>query len=152
MKILVHSHKFEISEPYAPGHKLTQAEAKALNSLRARRIARQADYKLHRGVLTSPKQLELAQGVVTDLDKNFSFEGQRSPSPRPSAFETKLWEVARERVQETLGHYPSEISGGDLFQSMLNHPEVREEALRRASLAQELAETQMAEILGVTSP
>jgi hypothetical protein len=78
-----------ISAPYSAGHAINDAEAKALNTIRAENIGNNVrkainDLKagLPEGVELTAEQLAAIQKQVSDYDANYVFEMRTSTGPR----------------------------------------------------------------------
>lgn len=86
-EIVVAGVTLSISAPYAAGHAVTEAEARALNTIRAENIGnniRKAinDAKEKAGGALTPEQIASIQAQVTDYDGKYVFEMRAAASPR----------------------------------------------------------------------
>lgn len=157
MQIQIGSYSFPISEPFAEGHQLSPAEAKALNSLRADRLRNILYKRLQKwegkeGGLLTPEAFTLFEEEAREIEENFQFQSHNMAQPKRHTLQGEILEVAREASRQALqrnGEAPEptekEIEAG--AQELLSDPRIVEEARRRFEIQQEVAKSALSELL-----
>ena len=159
MRIRVQGIIFDISAPYTEGHKLSAAEANALNQMRAENVANNVRPAVKRvaqelwgqdslpGEQTVPEELfNNLQEKVTSYDKvyHFGMSGTRSTDPVVAmANRLARGAVARKIKSEgmTVKEYRDQNGKNayrDLIAKVAAMPQVRAEAERQVRLSQDL--------------
>lgn len=102
MLIQTSHYQFTISEPFAEGYRLTAAEAKALNSLRADRLRSALAKRLAKYPTCGPAQLiseehlrELTE-EVRQMDEKFVFVSNPKVEPKAATLEDEIEATRRE--------------------------------------------------------
>lgn len=141
MIIRIKHYQFTLSEPFAPGHQLTGAEAQALNALRAENIrnnfAKRVDKAiavLLPGEVLSAEALRELQVVLGTYDSGYGFVGKHEPRLKLSALEVEIRAVAQERVEEQARGLGKDLDSSELESlvgQMASVPGVQEEARLR---------------------
>lgn len=89
MIIHIHSHRFEISEPYSAGQTLGEAEAQALNALRAQGV-RNNCYRVVPNKILLGEELRAARAAVEEYDRGYAIALRNGPATRRVTFEDEL--------------------------------------------------------------
>lgn len=105
MRIKIKQYSFEISSPFAEGSVLTQAEAQALNALRAENIRNNMSRVVERetaaipeGGLLSTDAVAGLQAQITRYDERYKFPLRFAAEPSGGAIEAEARNVAEERL------------------------------------------------------
>lgn len=139
MHIQIRQYQFPISEPFAEGHKLTVAEARALNMYRADRIRRILWRKVELAVASLPEGTLLAETHLGSLraeakriDEAYSF----SAAGNGYREKTGTIEVEARRLVEDLGGLSEEeVKAKALDPKILEEARIRVEARSRIAAA-----------------
>ncbi len=92
---------FEISQPYAAGHTLTEAEAKALNQVRSENIGNNVREKVKE--LLAANDEAGAKALVSEKDSGYEFTlAQVSASAKLDPIEREARNIAKEIVKAKL--------------------------------------------------
>lgn len=98
------AYQFQISDPFTAGHPLTEAEATALNGLRAENIRNnlanhvaKATAALPAGTLLGPDELQALAEIATKYDSDYEF-GPKRKYTRQGPIEAEAKTIARARV------------------------------------------------------
>lgn len=105
MRIKIKQYSFEISSPFAEGTILTQAEAQALNALRAENIRNNMSRVVERetaaipeGGLLSTDAVAGLQAQITRYDERYKFPLRFAAEPSGGAIEAEARNVAEEQL------------------------------------------------------
>lgn len=157
MKIRISQYAFEVGEPYQAGHVITAIEAKELNRLRAENIRNnvrrifvdQALQNVPDGqLLDANKLFDLIQKVES-YARLYAFGGGAS-KPKITWFEQQLREYAAELVETELRALEMKLEPAALdlaIEDRCKRPEVIEEARRRATIASDVAQQELQDLL-----
>jgi len=159
MKIRINQYFFGIGSKYRAGHELTQNEADALNGLRAENIRNnvkrwidEATRGLAPGELLTPDAISSLQDKVSEYARDYEFgpRGEPKGGIRKTAFEIELLAIATARVEEqarSMDITLSEEGFQEAVESQMKLAIVVEEARRRVSARQELAQQALQSLL-----
>lgn len=159
MKIRIGNYPFNIPQRYRVGHELSQNEADALNGLRAENIRNnvkrwvdEATRGLQPGELLTPDAISALQDRVSEYAASYEFGVRAEPKGgvRKTAFEIELLAIAQERVESqarAMGIELSEEGLAEAVESQMKLAIVIEEARRRVSARQELAQQALQSLL-----
>lgn len=159
MKIRIDQYAFAISTKYRAGHELSQNEADALNGLRAENIRNNVKRKVDEakkdllpGELLTPDALSALQDYVSEYARDYEFGPKSEPKGgiRKTAFEIELLAIAQARVEEQARQMEitlSEEGFAEAVESQMKLAIVIEEARRRVSARQELAQQALQSLL-----
>lgn len=127
--INIHGEAFEVSTPYAEGHTITAAEAKALNQVRAENIANNVRKAVKAALESENPEEALAQvhAAFAEYDKNYEFtlasaRGSRStmtPLEKEALKVAKAWLVQKLREAGTTLKAYTEANGKDAVQAKI---------------------------------
>ena len=159
MQIRVQGIIFDISAPYREGHKLSAAEAGALNQMRAENVANNVRPTVKKVTQelwgqdslpvdrTVPKELfRKLQDRVTSYDKKYHFgmSGTRSTDPIVAMANKLARDAVARRIKSegmTVKEYRDQ-NGNDAYRDLIAKvaamPQVRAEAERQVRLSQDL--------------
>lgn len=104
MKIQVSDYEFTLSDRYASGSVVNEAEAKALNVERGERIRNFVQRRLNKlhlepgTILTGEARADLYAHVAR-LDESFEFESRERTKPKVGTLEAEIREVAGEEAR-----------------------------------------------------
>jgi hypothetical protein len=159
MKIRINQYAFSIPLRFRAGHELSQNEADALNGLRAENIRNnvkrwidEATKGLPPGELLTPDALSALQDRVSEYARDYEFgpKGEPKGGIRKTAFEIELLAIATSRVEEqarAMDITLSEEGFAEAVESQMKLAIVIEEARRRVSARQELAQQALQSLL-----
>lgn len=98
---IIHGVAFELSQPYAEGHILTPAEARALNQVRSENIGNNVREKLKE--LLEAGDNDGAAKLVAERDADYVFNmSSGTGSVKRDPIETEARKIARELIKENL--------------------------------------------------
>ncbi len=98
---IIHGTAFEISQPYAEGHILTAAEARALNQVRSENIGNNVREKLKE--LLDAGDTAAATTLVAERDAEYVFNmSSGSGAVKRDPIETEARKIARDLIKESL--------------------------------------------------
>lgn len=151
--IRIRQYTFELTDVFATGHQITEAEAFALNTLRAenirnnvsRKVLEEAE-KLPYGTLLPVALLETLQSYITDYADTYQFALPTVVKNRVGALEREIQYVAEIAVAQVM-----EVTdpGWDAaLERAKGLPEIKEEARRRLEAKQAIAQSSIEELLG----
>lgn len=107
MRILISHYQFDLGEWFAEGHRLTAAEAEAVNEWRSRciiwnfqRAVSTAARHLPTGEFLSDETLAELQRQISELDKRYIY--RRQADRRQGAIEAAAEEIARRETHASL--------------------------------------------------
>lgn len=159
MKIRIDQYFFNIPTRYRVGHELSQNEADALNGLRAENIRNnvkrwvdEAKKTVPIGELLTPDSISALQDRVSEYASEYEFgpKGEPKGGVRKTAFEIELLAIATARVEEQARAMSIELSPegmAEAVESQMKLAIVIEEARRRVSARQELAQQALQSLL-----
>lgn len=152
--IQVGSYSFSVSEPYMEGHRLTAAEAKALNSQRTERVRNIISKRLKTkfgGKLLLPQELLEFNSEAALVDRDFSFVAHASTQVQRNTLQGAIWDVAleaaRERLLRTMDE-PSDEQIEEAAKALLDDVNIISEGRRRFSAIQEVTKSALADLMG----
>lgn len=128
LSIRLKHYQFIVTSPFAEGTVLTQAEAEALNALRAENIRAVANKLLGQivpqgaGDLLTPVQLADLQARITEYDHKYSFPLKHRPRQRQSDIDAEARQIAEER-------YDSEVRQLGWIDARIKHPTMTKEEI-----------------------
>src|SRR5215472_4253233 len=140
--IRIQQHSFQLSDPYQEGHRLTAAEAAALNTLRAENIRNNMS-KVLRGLGSKALQGKALQDFTQRVelyDQQYKFF-TRTEKKNLDQLEKKVQEVAKERArEEAIKRGLPPLDGIFLIDELAQRDDVRQEALHRLEVEQRVAQ------------
>lgn len=111
---IIDGESFEITWPYAAGHTLTDAEAKALNQVRSENIGnnlrsavKEAKEKAEKGDATAMAELRTA---VAEYDREYTFALGGTPARKLDPVEREARNIANEYIKADLAKKGRKIS------------------------------------------
>ena len=157
MKIRIRSHQFTISEPFFPGHPLSEVEAQALNAMRADRVKRCVEravlaklaVSLDGTSLTEAEHAEL-QDSIRQFDKGYRFSARHVLMGQQVAVDLEARAVAREHLIEAMNRQGQEIDPEVLeieIENLVHLDWVQEQARARAGAKARVAQEALEELL-----
>lgn len=156
LSIRISHYSFPLSSPFEPGHQLSEAEAAALNALRAENIrnllshhVRKAQQALPEGKLLSEEALEELRSHCRRLDAEYRF-GQRRSVPRQGTIEKEAQAISRGFAAAALrsrGEEPSEAAIEEEAKRLAESPAVLAEARRRVEESARVATAAIADLI-----
>lgn len=158
-EITIAKHVFTVSQPYAAGHVVTEAEAKALNQVRAENIRNNMASKVAIAYGDAPTEeitAETIGQIVADYDAAYVFTlasvgGGRKPT---DPVETEALRMARQTLTDALRKKGTtlkavtEASGKDKIDAKIAEIAAREDIRKAAKKAVEQRNKQADDILG----
>lgn len=144
LSIRLKHYQFIVTSPFAEGTVLTQAEAEALNALRAENIRAVANKLLAQvtpagaGDLLTREQLADLQARITEYDHRYAFPLKHRPRSRQSDIDAEARAIAEERLDAEIRRFgATEFANPRYRQNMVETyaalPAVQEEARRRVA-------------------
>lgn len=122
MQIRIKGYTFQLTAPYAEGHRLTEGEAKALNDLRAENIQNNFRAQVNAQVaLTEPGELlptavlAQLQSSLTLYDQSYQFNSKTGRS-RIGDIEEEARAIAHERITSQLAQTNTVLPQAELDQ------------------------------------
>lgn len=155
--IQVLSYSFEVSEPYAEGHRLNAAEAKALNSQRTDRLRnivyKRLQAKSPQGMLLNANELVEFTKEVSELDSQFNFVSHKFVNKlQRNTLQGEIWEVAREAAAAAIklagGESPSDDEIDLQAEALVNDKNIIDEGRRRYEAFQEVTRKALSDLMG----
>jgi hypothetical protein len=161
MKIQISHYEFDISAPFAEGHVLTAAEAKALNVERGERLRTQISRYLAKLSAKSPSEsilsgeaLAALRARATDLDANFEFGMLYRTKPKVGTIDSEILLLAEELAKEQMrqaGRDPDDEAEGETLRHLVeankHREDLFEEARKRLEVRASVAQRAMDELL-----
>lgn len=159
--IQVGSYSFTIEDPYSEGHRLSAAEAKALNSQRTERVRNIIYKRLNArlsaeglepgGGLLSASDLRDFTNEVKELDRDFSFVPHLNGKVNRNTVQAEIYEVALEVTRARM----RQNSIGELDENEVemnarlacSEVNVIEEGRRRFTAHQEITKLALADLM-----
>lgn len=154
MNFLISHYTFSIQDKYSEGHRVTRAEALALNRVRTenvRELARR-EWKIRgladREGLVSGSELRLFQAVVEDIDLRYSFRESEPRRARSGSLEAEIDGLARAKAEEWLNAGGEDEGFDQEVERLKGDPEVIREAGERFERKLFVAKQSIGELLG----
>ena len=156
----IHDVAFEISQPYAAGHTLTEAEAKALNQVRSENIGNNVRAKIKE--LLDAGKTDEAKALVAEKDASYEFTlAAVSASAKLDPVEREARALAREYIKAHLAQTGRKInvppegetkeSWADKIETKIDELASRDEILKEAKKAVDQKKKRLENLLGSVS-
>lgn len=161
VQIRIRQHSFELSEPFREGHRLSAAEASALNSLRAENIRNNAARELTRAAHGAsgplgPSALAKFTAWVEAYDREYRFaersvrKAQGGGAAGSAPFDRALRAIATREARVMANRQGRELGEAELevtVVALMGLSELQAEAAAEVSAAQAIAEEALEDIL-----
>ncbi len=157
MKIRIKQYHFEVSEPFQPGHRLNEAEAQALNGLRAEhirdnvsKVVSKALAESQDGALLSPKALEEVSRAIAQYDSRYNFIFKHEPRAKRGLLESVVRGLAEEWVEVQLRQQDLTLSEEDREKLILQTEQlepIQTAARERLAVQQSVARETLEDLL-----
>ena len=154
-KIQIDQYSFIISAPYNPGpHLLTEAEATALNSVRAKRLhdivaKRLQKRRMFAGALLSNVQIAILTEEVQELDEEFVLSTHDAKRVKKQTVHDEIESVARESAEASFRKQGREATPElmtEAIQALLTDTRIVAEGRRRFETYKEIMQEALAEL------
>jgi hypothetical protein len=153
--ISLYLYQFSIRDLYSPGYQLNEAEAQALNALRAENV-RKIGYRefdkrgFKKEMLLSTEEVEKITEDLARIDSNYQFELRPPVTPKPGTLEAEIRAVAEEQAELEFRR-TDRLIGGTKFREEIKKneslPENQAEARRRLEKKMQVAREALQELL-----
>lgn len=150
--IRVHSHTFQISDPFQAGRPPKAADLAALDRYRAENIRYQVAKWMEKiGWPIPPEELEAFKQRVAQLDSTYEFELPQARRTSTSMYDKILHEVAQEAALRALHAdgkiYPDEQELHETIVLVQGWEEVKAEAKRRLDVQVQVAQGALKDLI-----
>lgn len=153
----IHEVAFEISQPYAAGHVLTEAEAKALNQVRSENIGNNVRAKVKE--LLDANKLDEAKALVAEKDGAYEFTlASVAASAKLDPVEREARALAREYIKAHLAQTGRKIgvapegetkeSWAEKIEAKIDEIAAKDEILKEAKKAVDQKRKRLDNLLG----